>query len=79
MNYQSLRGYGQILKGDKLIIISADGSVKKAVARDVLNKNTRQEEIIINKKKNLYFIVSMVIDGTSWAKCVALAPATATN
>lgn len=36
----------------------------------VLNPGTAREEILLDPVENLYFIVSMAIEGTSWAKDV---------
>lgn len=65
-----LTAEGQLAKGDKIQIIgkskrdSQTITVKEVIAVD------GHEEVIINKHRNFYFITSMVINGTSWAKSV---------
>lgn len=63
--------FGQIEQGDRLSIIDSQGRLRKCTARLVLSAGTDKEEIVTNKAKNHYFIVSMVLDGSSWAKAVA--------
>ena len=52
-----------------LQLIAEKGS---AILYEMLNPNTKQEEVLLDRKKNLYFIVSMAIDGTSWAEDVEI-------
>ena len=64
---------GQIRAGDTIV---CDYKAKKRsyLAMEVLNAGTKYEEIIIDQKNNKYFITSMAINGTSWAKNVELLP-----
>ena len=66
---QALTNSGQIQPGDT-IHCEFKGKSQKYRAKEVLNAGTDQEEILLNKKKNLYFITSMAVEGTSWAKNV---------
>ncbi|EIU6870660.1 hypothetical protein L5169_004797 [Vibrio parahaemolyticus] len=61
---------GQLKVGDKIIIQGkSERDSQFAKVKDVLNVDGR-EEIIINRKKNRYFITDMLIEGGSWAKFV---------
>ena len=61
---------GQIKKGDRLVVLgNSDIDDQITTAKEVITIDGR-EEIIINKRKNKYFITSMVVDGTSWANSV---------
>lgn len=64
-----LTAAGQIKCGDE-IHCEYKGKLKKYTAIEVLNPGSDREEIVVNKKANIYFITSMAIDGTSWAKNV---------
>lgn len=64
-----LTGAGQVQQGDT-ILCEYKGNHQRYVAEEVLNPGTKHEEIIIDVEKNKYFITSMVIDGSSWAKNV---------
>lgn len=62
--------FGQLSVGDKVKIVgkSKRDCYKSITVKDVLNPNTKKEEIIINKSKNYFFITNMLVKGTSWAK-----------
>lgn len=61
---------GQIKKGDKLQIIGKNILNDQVVtAKEILTINGN-EEVIINKKLNRYFITKLLIEGNSWAKQV---------
>ena len=60
---------GQIQVGDT-IICEFKGERKEYKVEEVLNPGKRGEEILLDKRNNLYFITSMSINGTSWAKNV---------
>jgi hypothetical protein len=61
---------GQLKAGDKIIIIGKSTSDdQKTTVKEVIKVNGN-EEIIINKKQNKYFITNMLISGQSWAKQV---------
>lgn len=67
-------GYGQIKKGDVISMVMAGRRICTS-AKEVLNTGTSKEEIVYNRKKNHYFITSMVLDGTSNHKDVFIIPA----
>lgn len=56
---------GMIKEGDTLLIDTCYGKFK-AKAKMVFFPKTTREEVVIHKKKNHYFILSMVCDGSSW-------------
>lgn len=68
MNILPITGYGQISTGDVLLIKRSNEFVAPVEVKDVLQKGTDEEEIILSKTKNQYFIMSMFIDGKSWVK-----------
>ena len=65
---------GQINVGDWLSF-ELGGKRMCVSAKEVLNRGTIREEIIYNRKKNFYFITSMVLDGTSSHKNVFIVSA----
>jgi hypothetical protein len=69
-----LRSAGQIKKGD-LISLELAGKRICVTAREILNQGTDREEIVYNRRRNHYFITSMVLDGTSNHKNVYVIPA----
>ena len=69
MNKVKLTAPGQIERGCK-IHCTFSGKPQTYRAKVILNAGTDKEEVLINIKKNLYFITSMAIDGSSWAKDV---------
>lgn len=66
--------FGQIKQGEVLLIEKTNGVKFIAVAKKVLNKCKPTEEIVINLSSNIYFIVSMFLDGNSWVKSVIRLP-----
>lgn len=63
---------GQIKIGDKLLITDHDGE-RQVTCEDIAFDKPGDPEIIINSKKNYYFISSKYFEGTSWVKnCVIL-------
>ena len=74
MSYSKLSSPGQIFRGDKIILVDVEGKIRKCKAKAIINQNTDKEEIIINKKRNSYFIVSMYLNGSSWVKALAYEP-----
>jgi hypothetical protein len=64
---------GQIRSGDDLKIKWRD-TVIEARAAEVLRPGSDKEEVVYNRKKNHYFIVSMVLDGTESHKEVMFKP-----
>jgi hypothetical protein len=75
MQWKKLTGVGQIKQGDK-IRLSFNGEEQIHTAKEILMQGKQTEEILLNKRQNLYFIVSMAVDGTSWAKDVKYFSAT---
>lgn len=71
MQIEKIAKAGQVREGDLLLIGTNDG-VQEARARIVLNHGTDREEVVIAKRSNRYFITSMLLDGTSWAKDVRI-------
>lgn len=71
---QPVTGYGQINNGDVLIIETKSGFTFPAIAKYVLHSGTDKEGVVIAKSINHYFIVSMMLAGTSWAKNVIRIP-----
>ena len=73
MRVKKLDGYGSVLEGDTLIL---DASFSKkpiaCTAMKVIRGGTEHEEVIYNMGKNHYFIVSMVLDGSSQVKEVLI-------
>ncbi len=61
---------GQLKKGDKITIIGRSISDdQNTTIKEVIDVDGN-EEIIINKKRNRYFITNMLLSGDSWAKQV---------
>lgn len=64
---------GQVCKGD-ILLISGATSGRVETVKEIVNSGVASdsdgEEIIINKRKNHYFITSVYLDGKSWAKRV---------
>lgn len=60
---------GQVRAGDKLRIYDAQGVINHVRVHEVLNPGDPMlEEIIVNRRRNFYFITRMLLDRTSWAK-----------
>lgn len=67
--WAEVRAAGQVRAGDKLRVYDARGEIKHFRVHQVLNPgDPRHEEIIVNRRRNFYFITSMLLDRTSWAK-----------
>jgi len=65
---QLITGEGQLKVGDKIAIIGkSDRDTQEITVKDVLTIDGN-EEIIINRKKNYYFITKLLVEGRSWAK-----------
>lgn len=67
---QPITKVGQIKKNDVLVIEKNNGIKFLAIAREIINEGAYDEEILLSKGKNYYFIVSKLADGTSWVKSV---------
>lgn len=65
--------FGQIKTGDVISLVCGDKHIC-TTAKEILNAGTNREEVIYNRKKNHYFITSMVLDGTSMHKHVFIVP-----
>jgi len=63
---------GQIKKGDKLVVIGKQDKFTEMTDVDnVLHEGKDHEEILLHEgEENIYFIMSMYLDGTSWAEKV---------
>lgn len=66
--------FGQVNRDDVLVIETRTGIKIIAIAKAVLRKGTEDEEVVVNLRRNHYFIVKMLLDGNSWAKNVARIP-----
>lgn len=69
VDWQPLQSVGQVQPGD-LVRATFKGKTQPYVVAFVLNPGTDQEEIVLDAESNLYYITSMALDGTSWAKDV---------
>jgi len=65
-------GEGQISKGDTLQIVGKNTRDDQITTVKEVITVSGNEEVILNKKKNYYFITKLVVDGTSWAKQVQI-------
>jgi len=65
--------FDQIKVGDVISLVCGDKHIC-TTAKEILNAGTNREEVIYNRKKNHYFITSMVLDGTSTHKHVFIVP-----
>ena len=73
---QIITGEGQLKKGDKIQIVGKSMmDDQRTTVKEVIHIDGN-EEIIIDKRRNRYFITKMLITGESWAKQVCLLPAT---
>ena len=63
---------GQINEGDILIIADGNGVIHseraKIIVRPGVKCDCNGEEIILRKKKNIYFITDLFLKGKSWVK-----------
>ena len=66
---KALTEAGQVKNG-ATIVLSNEGNGEAYKNIEVLNAGTDHEEILLETEGNLYFITSLVIKGTSWAKDV---------
>ena len=67
-----LTAQGQLKDGDKIIIIGKSPKDDQKAKVKLVFDNEGVEEIIIDRKKNRYFITHMVISGDSWAQTVLI-------
>lgn len=71
MNLEQITRAGQIQEGDPIILKTRDGIMSvqaRTVIRPGVTDESDGEEVVYNRKKNHYFITSMVIGGTSWVR-----------
>lgn len=68
MNIIDIEKPGQVQEGDLLLLQKSNGITFPAIVKHVCSPGTDGEEIVINNRRNLYFNVSMYIDGKSWIK-----------
>lgn len=66
---EQLSKVGQVEPGDVILCTYKGGRFKYDVA-EVLFPGEDTEEVILDKKRNKYFITAMAIDGSSWAEDV---------
>ena len=67
-SFIDLMGEGQLMIGDELLIIGkSDSDSQVCKVEDILDGGDN-EEIIINTRKNRYFITNMYLSGKSWAE-----------
>jgi uncharacterized protein with PIN domain len=63
---------GQIKQGDTLRIVGKNTLYDQEVTAKEIITTCGNEEVIINKKKNRYFITKLLLNGNSWAKQVVI-------
>jgi len=68
MNIIPITGYGQIKEGDMLLVRRSNEFIAPVIAKQVLQAGTPEEEIVLSKTKNIYFIMLKFLDGSSWIK-----------
>lgn len=71
INFQVINNFGQLKKGDLIIIEMNCGKIKAKKVKEVINPNTENEEVIYNMKRNYYFLTKMLLDGNSFVKNVS--------
>jgi len=79
MNMHPLTSAGQIKEGNTLLIEADFCDPFQVQALMVIEPGSAWEEIVYNRKKNHYFITSMVLDGTSRVKKVQIIRAKNSN
>lgn len=68
INIETVTSKSQISSGDLLIIKDKRGNIFPMKVKEVLNPGSNYEEILLSKGKNLYFILSMYLEGKSWVE-----------
>lgn len=63
--------FGQIESGDFVLINDGEFTFPAEV-KHVIRPGTVDEEVIISRRKNIYFASHMMLDGTSWVKAVSV-------
>lgn len=68
-----LKSAGQIKQGDAISVRIRDSQIRcNYVVDEVLNQGVQKEQVILDERNNIYFITSMAIDGSSWARDVEI-------
>ena len=68
IKFETVTNYGQLKKGDVVLVKDNHRYVFPAQVKEVLMSGTPEEEIIFSKGRNLYFLVGMYLDKRSWVK-----------
>lgn len=68
-SWEAMTRPGQIKKGDRLRLGMNDKTLT-VTALEILNPGQPTEEIVYNRKRNFFFIVSKVLEGSSYVKTV---------
>jgi len=61
-----------ICRGDTVVIQDKRGNRFIHTVKEVLHKGSGKEEVLLKRKKNVYFIWAMYLEGDSWVKYVWL-------
>lgn len=69
-----LERVGQLKVGDTLVITDVRQKQFIAKVRRIIDPGQRGEEIILSVRKNVYFIISNYLQGTSWIKQCSVLP-----
>ncbi len=70
-DFIELKSKQQIKIGDTLVIIGKSHSDSQVCeAEDIVSCDGENEEVIIDKENNKYFIVDVYLEGKSWAEDV---------
>lgn len=64
---------GQVKKGD-VIVCDCKGKEKAYKVKEVLFSGQHREEVIVNIKKNKFFLIENVLKNKSWAKNAMFMP-----
>ena len=73
MRYEPLKKLAQIEDGDT-VKTTFKGEIEEWRDVTVLHPNSKSEEILLDPKKNIYFITGMVLKNQSWASEVMVMP-----
>lgn len=69
MKLEKITGEGMLEEGDLVLISRANDEIYSNTVKEVLVINGN-EEVVLTRKSNKYFITSLMINGESWAKDV---------
>ena len=73
MRYEPLKKLAQIEDGDT-VKTTFKGEIEEWRDVTVLQPNSKSEEILLDPKKNIYFITGMVLKNQSWASEAMVMP-----